>query len=64
MHLMAQPLFAIITGGFRGKFAGLDIIFMVDTGSELNLMSQEFYHRTSLAIDLDGTCWQYFPFLH
>ena len=30
---------------------------MVDTGSELNLMSQEFYGRTSLAIDLDGTCW-------
>ena len=57
MHLMPQPLFAMITGRFRGKFAGLDVIFMVDTGSELNLMSQEFYHRTSLAIDLDGTRW-------
>ena len=41
MHLMPQPLFAMITGRFRGKFAGLD----------------EFYHRTSLAIDLDGTRW-------
>jgi len=57
MHLTPQPLFAMITGRFRGKFAGLDVIFMVDTGSELNLMSQEFYDRTSLAIDLDGTRW-------
>jgi len=57
IHLTPQPLFAMITGRFKGKFAGLEVIFMVDTGSELNLMSQEFYNRTSLAIDLDGTCW-------
>ena len=57
IHLTPQPLFAMITGRFKGKFAGLDVIFMVDTGSELNLMSQEFYNRTSLAIDLDGTRW-------
>ena len=57
MHLTPQPLFAMITGRFKGKFAGLDIVFMVDTGSELNLMSQEFYNQTSLAIDLDGTHW-------
>ena len=57
IHLTPQPLFAMITGRFRGKFAGLDIIFMVDTGSELNLMSQEFYNRTAMAIDLDGTRW-------
>jgi len=30
---------------------------MVDTGSELNLMSQEFYNWTSMAIDLDRTRW-------
>ena len=30
---------------------------MIDTGSELNLMSQEFYDKTNLAIDLDGTRW-------
>ena len=57
IHPAPQPLFAMITGRFRGKFAGLDVIFMVDTGSELNLMSQEFYNRTSMAIDLDGTRW-------
>ena len=33
------------------------MIFMIDTGSELNLMAKEFYDRTSLAIDLDGTRW-------
>jgi len=43
IHPSPQPLFAMITGRFRGKFASLDVIFMVDTGSELNLMSQEFY---------------------
>jgi len=57
IHLTPQPLFAMVTGHFRGKFAGLDVVFMIDTGSELNLMSQEFYNRTSLAIDLDGTRW-------
>jgi len=44
IHLMPQPLFAMITGRFRGKFAGLDVIFMVDTRLELNLMSQEIYN--------------------
>ena len=57
IHPTPQPLFAMITGRFKGKFAGLDVVFMVDTGSELNLMSQEFYNRTSLAINLDGTRW-------
>lgn len=54
IHPTPQPLFAMVTGRFRGKFAGFDIIFMIDTSSELNLMSLEFYEKTSLAIDLDG----------
>lgn len=57
IHPTPQPLFAMVTGRFRGKFAGFDVIFMIDTGSELNLMSLEFYEKTSLAIDLDGTRW-------
>jgi hypothetical protein len=57
IHLTPQPLFAMVTGRFRGKFAGLDVVFMIDTGSELNLMSQDFYDKTNLAIDLDGTRW-------
>ena len=47
----------MVTGCFRGKFAGLDVVFMIDTGSELNLMSQDFYDKTNLAIDLNGTRW-------
>lgn len=57
IHIIPQPLFAMVTGRFRGKFAGLDVVFMIDTGSELNLMSQEFYDKMNLAIDLDGTHW-------
>ena len=57
IHPTPQPLFAMVTGRFKGKFAGLDVIFMIDTGSELNLMAKEFYDRTNLAIDLDGTQW-------
>ena len=57
IHPAPQPLFAMVTGRFKGKFAGKDVIFMIDTGSELNLMAKEFYDRTSLAIDLDGTRW-------
>jgi len=57
IHPTPQPLFTIVTGCFKGKFAGKDIIFMIDTGSELNLMAKEFYDRTNLAINLDGTCW-------
>ena len=30
---------------------------MIDMGSELNLMSLEFYEKTSLAIDLDRMRW-------
>jgi len=30
---------------------------MIDTGSELNLMSQDFYVKTNLAVNLDGTRW-------
>ena len=57
IHLSPQPLFAMVTGRFKGKFAGFDAVFMIDTGSELNLIAQEFYDRTNLAIDLDGTRW-------
>ena len=54
-HLTPQPLFVMVTGHFWGKFARLEAVFMIDTGSELNLIAQEFYDRTNLAIDLDGT---------
>jgi hypothetical protein len=39
----AAPLFAMATGHFEGSMAGNNVTFMIDTGSELNLMSAEFY---------------------
>jgi hypothetical protein len=37
--------------------ASNDVTFMVDTGSELNLMSEEFFRRTALPLDHDGSRW-------
>ncbi|RDB16195.1 hypothetical protein Hypma_003101 [Hypsizygus marmoreus] len=50
-------LFAMVTGRFRGTFGGATIYFMVDTGSELNLVSSELSARIGLPIDMDGTRW-------
>ncbi|GLB40078.1 hypothetical protein LshimejAT787_0705880 [Lyophyllum shimeji] len=55
MHV--QPLYAMVTGRFRGKFAGQWVFFMVDCGSELNIVGTELYEKTTLPIDLDGTRW-------
>ena len=57
IHPTPQLLFTMVTGCFHEKFAGFDVIFMIDMGSELNLMSLEPYEKTSLVINLDGTCW-------
>jgi hypothetical protein len=57
VSLQAAPLFAMATGRFEGSMAGHNVIFMVDTGSELNLMSEEFYRRTALPLDHDGARW-------
>ena len=57
IHPAPQPLFVMVTGHFKGKFTGKDIIFMISTGSKLNLRAKEFYNRTSLAVVLDGTQW-------
>lgn len=51
------PLFAMVTGKFEGMFGGLKTVFMVDTGSELNLCPGYLYDQTQLSLDLDGTRW-------
>jgi hypothetical protein len=43
VSLQAAPLFAMVTRHFEGSMAGHNVVFMVDTGSELNLMSEGFY---------------------
>jgi Aspartyl protease len=57
VSLQAAPLFAMATGRFEGSMADKTVTFMVDTGSELNLMSAEFYRRTALPLDNDGARW-------
>ena len=52
-----QYLFVMVTGRFSGTFAGVSVSLMVDTGSELNLVSRRCYDLISLPIDLDGTRW-------
>lgn len=52
-----NPLYAMTTGRFGGTLSGLDVTFMVDSGSELNLISEALYTGTSLALDIDGSRW-------
>jgi hypothetical protein len=57
IKIHTNPLFAMTTGRFEGTLAGHRVLFMVDTGSELNLISSELFHQTSLALDVDGARW-------
>ena len=57
VKLVTSPLFAMTTGRFGGTLAGQEVTFMVDSGSELNLMSEDLHGRTGIAIDLDGARW-------
>lgn len=57
LHKHPVPLFAMVTGKFEGTFGGIKTVFMVDTGSELNLCPGYLYEKTQLSLDLDGTRW-------
>ncbi|KAF8064146.1 hypothetical protein FPV67DRAFT_1671894 [Lyophyllum atratum] len=57
IKIHVQPLYAMVTGRFEGKFGNVPVYFMVDTGSELNLITSGLYDQTNLALDLDGTRW-------
>ena len=57
VKIHTNPLFAMTTGQFEGKLAERHIVFMVDTGSELNLISDKLYRQTNLALDVDGARW-------
>jgi hypothetical protein len=49
--------FAMTTGRFEGKFADIPVSFMIDSGSELNLIPEEIYNQTKVALDVDGSHW-------
>jgi hypothetical protein len=57
VKIHTNPLFAMTTGRFEGKLGDRQVVFMVDTGSELNLISDELYRQTNLALDVDGARW-------
>jgi Aspartyl protease len=57
VSLQAAPLFAMAAGRFEGSMASKNVMFMVDTGSELNIMSAEFYRWTALPLDNNGAQW-------
>jgi hypothetical protein len=57
VKVVSSPLFAMTTGRFSGNLAGKDVTFMVDSGSELNLISEDLHGRTGVPIDLDGARW-------
>jgi hypothetical protein len=57
VKVVTSPLFVMTTGHFGGNLGGQDVTFMVDSGSELNLISEELHGRTGIAIDLDGARW-------
>jgi Aspartyl protease len=56
-----KPLFAMDTGKIVAKTTGQngteDIILMIDTGSELNLISQDVQGKLNIPIDLDRQNW-------
>jgi Aspartyl protease len=49
--------FAVTTGRFKGKFADTPVSFMIDSGSELNLIPEEIHNQTQVALDVDGSRW-------
>lgn len=57
VKVVTSPLFAMTTRHFSGNLAGQDVTYMVDSGSELNLMSEELHSRTGVAINLDSARW-------
>ncbi|KIL54697.1 hypothetical protein M378DRAFT_18643 [Amanita muscaria Koide BX008] len=50
-------ILAWTTGRFVATLGGHKVEFMVDTGSELNLISDSFFRRTNMALEIDGVRW-------
>jgi hypothetical protein len=52
-----SKFYAMATGVFRAKINDEEFTFMVDSGSELNLIPESIVNRLSLAIDYEGMRW-------
>ena len=57
VKIHTNSLFAMTTGHFEGILAGHHVSFMIDTGSELNLIADALFRQTNLALDHDGARW-------
>ena len=52
-----QKIFAMTTGALQVQMHEVDLLAMVDSGSELNLASNSVPDRMSAAIDFEGMKW-------
>ncbi|KAI0323387.1 hypothetical protein GY45DRAFT_1406736 [Cubamyces sp. BRFM 1775] len=50
-------LFAMASGMVEGVFGDQKVRFLVDSGSELNLISRATWERANLTVDRDGSRW-------
>lgn len=56
--LRPTRFFAMTTGQFEARLGNLPSVrFMVDTGSELNLMPERLVNEASLPVDFEGSRW-------
>lgn len=49
--------FARTTGIIKGTFGGEEVTFLIDSGSELNLITRRVWEQTNVEIDNDGARW-------
>ncbi|PCH33216.1 hypothetical protein WOLCODRAFT_63055 [Wolfiporia cocos MD-104 SS10] len=52
-----ERFFAMACGVVQGMFRTEAVMYLVDSGSELNLISKKVWDQTNLAIDPDGHRW-------
>ncbi len=57
VQLRPTKMLAMTTGTFTAKLCGQTIKFMVDTGSELNLIPERLLTFPGLALDFEGSRW-------
>ncbi|KAL6299709.1 hypothetical protein BKA93DRAFT_829689 [Sparassis latifolia] len=57
VSLGAKWFFAMACGVVQAKFGTKDVTFLVDSGSELNLVSRRIFDQSGVDIDEDGARW-------
>lgn len=56
-HSDEKLLLAMSTGRFQGLVNGVSATFMIDSGSELNLIPLDFFRTTGIPLDMEGQRW-------